>query len=115
MADNLLGIESLKEAVSVAISFPIQAAKTIKNKFKIWDLLAFADEFKDLAIVIADRKNVVDEYKDLSPEERQEILAWAKQEFDIPDDVVEVFVENALSWVDSTLTLIAEAKKLKKR
>lgn len=111
----MAGIESLKAAVSVAISFPIQAAKTIKNKFKIWDLLAFADEFKELAIVIADKDSVVEEYKDLTKEERLELLEYAKDEFDIPDDTVEVFVENALTWVDSTLTLFNEAKKLRKK
>lgn len=111
----MAGIESLKAAVSVAISFPFQAAKTIKNKFKIWDLLAFADEFKELATVIADRQNIADEFKDLDDAERDELLQYAKDEFDIPDDSVEVFVENALTWVDSTLTLINEAKKLKKK
>ena len=110
----MAGIEALKGAVSVAISFPFQAARTIKGKFKIWDILAFADELKELSVVISNRASVAEEFKDLTPEERVEIIQYAKDEFDIPDEKVEVFVENALMWVDATVTLIGEAKKLRK-
>jgi hypothetical protein len=110
----MAGIEALKGAVSVAISFPFQAARTIKGKFKIWDILAFADELKELSVVISNRSSVAEEFKDLTLEERVEIIQYAKDEFDIPDEKVEIFVENALMWVDATVTLIGEAKKLKK-
>lgn len=115
MTNETYGIESLKAAVDIAISFPMQAAKTIKGKFKLIYLLAFLDEGRMLAEVIGDRDNIMKEFKDLTPEERAELVEHAKAEFDLPDDVVEVFVENALLWGVSTITLISEAKKLKKK
>lgn len=108
------GIENLKEAVHLAIALPIQAVKTIKNKFRLFDLLAFIDEFKDLEAVIKTRKDIAAELKDLTPEERLELHAYIVDEFDIPRDKVELFVENSLAWANSTITLIEEAKNLKK-
>ena len=115
MTNETYGIESLKAAVDIAISFPMQAAKTIKGKFKLIYLLAFLDEGRMLAEVIGDRDNIMKEFKDLTPEERAQLVEHAKQEFDLPDEVVETFVENALMWGVSTITLITEAKKLKKK
>jgi hypothetical protein len=109
-----VGIENLKEAVHLAISLPIQAVKTIKNKFQIFDLLAFIDEFRQLGDVIKTRKDIGAELKDLSPAERQELHDYIKEEFDIPNDKVELFIENSLAWANSTITLIEEAKNLKK-
>jgi len=109
-----VGIEKLKEAVHLAIALPVQAVKTIKNKFQIFDLIAFIDEFRQFAEVIKARKDIVSELKDLTPAERKELHDYVKEEFDIPNDKVELFIENALAWADSTITLIEEVKKLKK-
>lgn len=114
MTTETYGIESLKAAVDVAISFPMQAAKTIKGKFKLIYVLAFIDEFRELAEVVADREMIVNEFKDLSPDERLAIVAHAKEKFDLPDDKVELFVENALSLGVALVTLINEAKALRK-
>lgn len=113
MAD--LGIENLKTAIHLAIALPVQITKTIKGKFQIFDILAFLDEFRELAEVIKGKKAVLDELKNLSPEERKQLIEFVKDEFDVADDRAEIFIENALSWVDSTLTLIEEAKTLKKK
>lgn len=114
MTNETYGIESLKAAVDVAISFPMQAAKTIKGKFKLIYVLAFIDEFRELAEVVSDREMIVNEFKDLSAEERRALVDHAKEKFDIPDDKVELFVENALSLGVSLVTLINEAKALRK-
>lgn len=115
MPEETQGIETLKQAVHLAIAIPIQAVKTIKNKFQIWDLLAFIDEFKEMTEVIKQRKQIGLELKDLSPQERQELLTDIKSDFDIPNDKVEIFAENALTWAESTITLFEEVKTLKKK
>ncbi len=114
MTNETYGTESLKAAIDIAISFPIQAAKTIKGKFKLIHILAFIDEFRGLAEVVADREMVVKEFKDLTEDERQELIAHAKETFDLPNEDVEAFVEYGLMWVNSTVTLIQLAKGLKK-
>lgn len=110
---ELHGIETLKKAVHLAIAIPVQAVKTIKGRFQVWDLLAFIDEFRELTEVIKERKQIGVELKDLSPEERTELNAFIKDEFDIPNDKIESFAENALDWAESTVTLLEEAKNLK--
>ncbi len=109
-----LGIENLKKAVHLAIALPVQIAKTIKGKFQLFDLLAFIDEFKELTEVNKVRKDVLAEIKDLDAAERDQLHAFIVDEFDIPNDKVELFIENALGWANATVTLIEEAKNLKK-
>jgi len=108
-------IESLKEAVDVAISFPMQAVKTIKGKFKLWDLLAFADEAKNLIMVVNEKEEIIAELEDLTVPEIDELIQYAKERFDIPNDAAEVFIENGISWLRSTFNMIEQAKKLKKK
>jgi len=112
MTTENYGIETLKRIVTVGISLPKQAAITIKGKFKLIYLLAFIDEARELAEVLAEKEQVVLEFSDLSIAERGELLEWAKEEFDLPDDKVEIFVENALTWGVSTIILFREAKEL---
>jgi len=110
-----IGIEHLKKAIHLAIALPIQITKTIKTKFQLFDILAFIDEFRELTTVIKEKQLIVDEFENLSTAERKELFEFVKEEFSIPDSNAEIFIENALSWVDSTLILIDEAKALKKK
>lgn len=114
MTTETYGIETLKKAVHLAIAIPFQAAKTVKEKFQLFDILGFIDELKDLAAVIKVRKQIGLELKDLTTEERQELIVYIKAEFDIPDDKLEFFIEKALEWANSTIALIEEVKTLKK-
>lgn len=113
MTNETYGIETLKRAVNVGIALPIQAAKTVKAKFKPWDILAFMDEVRELVEVMVVKEDVIKEFKDLSEEEKAELIAYAKEEFDLPDDDVEFFVENALLWAVSTIQLFKKAKELR--
>lgn len=114
MTTETYGIETLKKAVHLAIAIPFQAAKTVKQKFQLFDILGFIDELKDLADVIKARKQIGVELKDLSPAEREQLIEYIKAEFDLPNDKLEFFIEKALSWADSTVSLIEEVKTLKK-
>lgn len=115
MTTETYGIETLKDAVHLAIAIPFQIAKTVKQKFQLFDILGFFDELKELAAVVKERDTISLELKDLSSAEKEELLAYVKEEFDIPDESLELFVENALSWAASTIALISEAKKLRKK
>jgi len=115
MTNETYGIESLKAVIDVGISFPMQAAKTVKGKFKLIYILAFLDEARLLTEVLADKEMILKEFKDLTAEEKTELIAHAKESFDLPDDSVEILVENALTWGVSTITLINEAKKVLKK
>lgn len=114
MTTETYGIDRLKQAVHLAIAIPVQATKTIKNKFQFFDILAFIDELKDLAELIKNKNIVGLQLKDLTEAERLELLEFAKSEFDIPDDQLEGFIEDALGWVNSTVSLIGRAKNLRK-
>lgn len=114
MTTETYGIENLENALDVALAIPFQAIKTFKNKFNFFDVLAFVDEVRKLSELIKQKKEVGLELKDLSPEERLQLIEIAKAKFDLPDDKAEAFVEYALSWVNSTVILCNMAKDLKK-
>lgn len=114
MTTETYGIDTLEQAVDLAIAIPFQAAKTVKDRFQLFDILGFIDELKDLAAVIKNRKQIGLEIKDLSLDERQQLIQRIKDKFDIPNDKLEFFIEKALSWADSTVALIEEVKTLKK-
>ena len=115
MTTETYGIDNLENALDVALAIPFQAIKTFKNKFQFFDVLAFVDEIRKLSELLKNKKQVGLELKDLSADERLQLIELAKQKFDIPNDKVEAFVEYALLWVNSTVVLVNMAKDLKNK
>lgn len=112
---ELFGIENLKRAVHLAIALPVQGVAAVKSKFAIFNILGFIGEVTDLVDLFKNRQNVKIEFKDLHPEERLELIAYIKIEFTLTDKEAELFAEDALSWVNSTISLFERAKALIKR
>ena len=110
---ELFGIENLKRLVRLGCAIPKQIAISSEDGWQIYDIAAFFDEVADLIGVVRNIKAITDEWKDLSEDERLDLFSYVKQEFDIADDKVEEFVEDALVWAASTLSLISRFKSLK--
>jgi hypothetical protein len=108
----MLGIENIKNAVKFVIDFHLQISET--KKFRLTSIFNFVDELLQLGTVITNWKVIIEEFKDFTPAERQEVYEYAKQQFDIPDDEVEVWVEDVLNWLLYTISLVERAKALRK-
>ena len=107
-----LGTENLKRAVKFVIDFTTQVAAT--KKFRFTTIFSFIDDLLELGGVITTWKDVIAEFKDLDDVEKQAIYEYVKQEFDIPNDQVEAFVEDAFQWLLTTISLVERARGLKK-
>lgn len=110
----MLGIENLKKLVKFPLDLTKQIAESTSDGWQFTDLFAFVDEIAAVPGIVKSWKDVVGELKDLDPAERQELHAFVVTEFDIPNDKVEVFVENALLNVVSMIALYEQFKAIKK-
>lgn len=110
--EQLQGIEALKKGVKFAIGLANQVTEVMKDgKFSWTEGFSFVDELQEGAVVIKTGKQIVEELKELSVEERTELNAYVQSEFDIADDRVEKIVEDSLGIAFSIVSLIASLKK----
>jgi hypothetical protein len=113
MADER-GIENLKLVVGFACDFTKQIAEVLEDdKFQWHEAAQFFDEALRIPGVVRSIPEVKKELADLSEEERTELYNHFAEKFDIPNDKVEVFIENAVAWTLATLALVQEFKNLK--
>lgn len=107
----MLGIQNLKNALKFINDFTMQVAAT--KKFRFTSIFSFIDDLLALGGVISQWKNIVAEWKDLDEAEKNEIIQFVKDEFDIPNDEAEAFIEDAFQWLLSTISMVERARRLK--
>jgi hypothetical protein len=111
----MLGIQNLKIAVSSGIGLAKQIAEaTADKKVTIMELFGFLPAITGVMGTVKKWPDIRAELKDLSTTERAELHSHIAMEFDIANDKVEVFIENALMNVVSLANLIEEWKNLKR-
>lgn len=108
-----LGIENVKKFVGFALGLTEQIAVSTKDGWQWNDFFSFVDEAAAIPGVVKTWKDVSAELKELTPEERTELHLYVVSEFDIENDKVELYVEDALLWAVSTISLIERFKTLK--
>lgn len=108
-----LGIENLKKLVKFPLDLTKQIASSTSDGWQITDLFAFVDELAAIPGIVKSWKDIQAELKDLDGDERKMLYDFVVTEFDIPNDKVELFVENALLNVVSLIALYEQFKALK--
>lgn len=110
----MYGIENLKKMVKFACDFTKQISEALKDgKFQWTDALGFIDEAAQLPGVAKSFPAIKQELAELDSTERAELYDYIVSEFDIPNDAVEVLVENSLSFAVSAVALFEQWKALK--
>jgi hypothetical protein len=109
----MLGVENLKKLVKFPLDLTKQITDSTADGWQITDLFSFVDELSTIPGIVKNWKETVAELKELDALERAELHAYVVTEFDIPNDKVEVFVENALLNVVSLIALYEQFKALK--
>lgn len=108
-----LGIENLKKLLKAGLSFGKNAAKALEDKkMSFFEAVGLIPEAFSLISVGKTWSEVQNEINDLTEEEKDEIHQFVADEFDIPNDKVEVFIEHSLEQIISLNALILEFKKL---
>lgn len=115
MPEQIYGVENLKKFVKFACGFTEQVAEVLEDgKVQLLELPKFLDEVLEIPGLVKSWEAVKKELSELSPEERQEVYDYLKDEFDIPNDRVELAIEHSISWVMNTLALYEMFKAMKK-
>lgn len=108
-----LGIENIKRLVKFSGDLTKQIATATEDGFQWTDIFGFVDEAAQLPGLGKAWPLIRAEWKDLTPEERTELQTYFSEEFDIPDDKIELFIENALMNAISLIALVEQFKNLK--
>lgn len=104
-----LGIDNLKKAGKFGVGLGMQIEKALADgKFTWTDLPGFVDELLEIPGIVNNREAIVAEFKDLTIDERAELLAYLKQEFDLADDVLESKIEKGLDIAFALLSFLVK-------
>lgn len=109
---ELLGIENLKKLIQAGLAIPKQIAESSADGWQFTDAFSFIDEGMAVVAVARSIKDIMAELKDLSEEERNELNSYFSALFDIPNDKVEKYIEDALLWGTITVRLVTGFKQL---
>lgn len=110
----MAGIENTKKVVNLIIELGNAVDKTIKAEGGFEKYVSAALSLTDEIVALKDL-NFGDfklEFKDLTREERDELLAEVKAKFDLADDVLEARIEQWLTIANDGADLVFRAVKL---
>ena len=118
----MAGIEKLKVALKFAIGLTEGVIEALDDKKLTWLEIvglspkSYSFSFSlliDLPGLIRDHEELWLELEDLDEAEREELLQYAKDEFDLNDDQLEGVIESALEVVTAIANLAFDIKALK--
>jgi len=110
------GVEEFKDLLTFAASLGEGIYETGKDgKLSIGDVRHFFPAAKDLIPAIQGILEVPGEIADLTEIELEQMKQHFKAQFDIPDDMVEEFVEKMMAFGMSALEVVLFIKRWRER
>lgn len=103
---ELLGIENIKKLVGFSCRLTKQINEAGKDGWQWTDSFGFLDEAVEIPGIAKSFPEIKKELDDLSEAEQVELKAYLQTEFDIPNDAVEVMVENSVMQAVSLVALV---------
>ena len=103
-----LGIENLKKAAKTVIKLSESIEKAADDgKVTLAEALGVGvSNFAGIVGVFKNGKEIAREFKDLSQAERDELISYVKQEFDLENDNIEEIVEQAFVTANEVANLV---------
>jgi len=103
------GTEETKDVLALGLSLGMAVDKSLADGKIDWsDAANLVDVVRTAPAAISGITNVPNELKDLSAEEKAELMAWSKAEFDLRDDGLEATVEAGLGVGLAIANLVAK-------
>ncbi len=101
--------ENLKQ-LEEALQFGFDLQKGITDSTKdghvtVTDAWNFWPAVRSAAPAINDLGNPIKRYRELSPEGKDQLKAFAKEKFDIADDKLEQLIEDTFDYVDTVINI----------
>jgi len=108
-----LGIENLKIAAEAAINFGMKIEKNLVDdgKISVAEALGIgAGSFGDIVKVIKSGTQIKAEFIDLDDDEREELIDYIEEKFDLENDKVEKVIEKSIEMLVGLDSLIVAIK-----
>ena len=95
-----MGIETLKKTIEAGANLVKALDKSLDDGKVTWfEVIGMIGELKDMKVIISQRKDISDEWKDLDSGEKIELETYFQEKFDLRDDQKEIFVEKCFNAV----------------
>lgn len=112
---EVLGIVSFKKLIKFSCDLTKQVNTSGADGWQWTDSLQFIDEAALIPGIGKSLPEVAKELADLSEAEKEELKQYLKVEFDIPNDSLEVVLENSIMNAVSLVALVNEWRKISKK
>jgi len=110
---KVMDIKDIKEMMKFVINVTEGLVKTLEDgKFKLTEVVHFISSAQAAPAAFTGMSNIPAEFSDMDAQEQAELIAYVQEEFDIPNDSVEAFVEKAFAVAVSVAALIQEGSEL---
>jgi hypothetical protein len=107
----MVGIENLKKAIKFGIDLGNQIEESGKDGYNWKDITSFFDELFQIPALISNGNAIKEEFKDLDAVEKQELVEYFTDLFDLDNDKAEAIIEKSLDIALDVLTLLKLLKK----
>lgn len=108
-----MNITNLKKLISFTLSFTKQLSESLADGLQWRDVIAFFDEMTQIPGLVRSWEEIKAELSNVSQAEKDELNRFIAATYDIPNEEVEVFTENALMAAVSLVALYTSFKELK--
>lgn len=109
---ELLGVENFKKLIKFSCGLTKQVNTSLADGWQWTDILSFVDEASEIPAIGKALPQIAKELADLSSAERDELKDFVQTEFDIPNDNLEVVLENSIMQAISLVALVNEWRKI---
>jgi len=109
---ELLGVENFKKLIKFSCGLTKQINSSTADGWQWTDALQFIDEATEVPGIAKSFSAIAKELADLSEAERDELKDFVQTEFDIPNDNLEVVLENSIMQAISLVALVNEWRKI---
>jgi acyl-CoA reductase-like NAD-dependent aldehyde dehydrogenase len=98
----MLGISNLQKVVIAVVKIANKTDETLQDGFQPFqDLFSIVSASAgDVFTALKSAKEAYNEYLDLDPMERQQVLDAVREEFDLEDDTLEGIVEDGFELIE---------------
>lgn len=111
----MLGIDNLKKITKFSCDFTKEVASAMEDKKFQWgEVFGFFDEIMAIPGVVKSFPEIGKEIADLDTTERAQLELYLQSEFDIPNDKLEIALENSIMFALSAVGLYNMWKSLNK-
>lgn len=111
---EVIGVENFKKLIKFSCGLTKQINTSTADGWQWTDALQFIDEAAEVPGIGKSFPAIAKELADLSKAETEELKVYLQEEFDIPNDSLEVVLENSIMQAVSLVALVNEWKNIKK-